>query len=88
MEQIDVAIFKQQHNKHMSTAMNKHATIEDMVFSMQPLLGCTLNLCPWKQTQSRGTVGSSVLHSLLMSYKEDQWAKEGVDSQLEVGDGS
>jgi hypothetical protein len=38
MEQAEVAIAKQWHGKHVSTAVNQHATIEELleaVFSMQ-----------------------------------------------------
>jgi hypothetical protein len=67
----------------MSTAMNKHAMIEDTVFCVRPLLGNgTLNSCLWQQTAVSYTL------SVPLSYNEDQWAKEGVDSQLEAGDGS
>jgi hypothetical protein len=37
MEWIDEAIARQWHCKHVSTAVDKHAPIEDVMFSVQSL---------------------------------------------------
>jgi hypothetical protein len=63
VEEIKAVIARQHCSKHISMAINKHTTVEDVVFAMWPLLGN--GSCSNKYScNNRRTVGSNVFYAM------------------------
>jgi hypothetical protein len=95
-----VVTARQRRGTHISSATNKHATIDDTVFSVRPLLrNVAVNSCPRQRIymqQQKNRWKQHLLCRPCRGYRARTNGKikpvtnreSGVDSHLEVGVGS